>query len=267
MGTLLFRLDDITPSQNWKNFERIHKLFQKYQIAPLIGVVPDNQDKKLRIEPEKVDYYEYLRELRDKEHWVISQHGYQHTYVNDEGGLLKVNRQSEFAGLSYEEQYEKLQRGQQLLQNKELCATMFMAPAHTFDATTMRALRDLGFKWVTDGYTDHAYKREGLIFIPCTVSKPIVPKKDYVNTVCYHPNMMTEEEFRELEEFLEHHADVCESFGHYMDRLLHTDVPVWNFRLFIEQQKNQLLRKIKHFVAMNALCQAFFRARAGMRSR
>lgn len=53
MQRLLIRLDDITPDMDWEKFERLAALFEQYQIHPIIGVVPDNQDKTLRIrEPE-----------------------------------------------------------------------------------------------------------------------------------------------------------------------------------------------------------------------
>lgn len=266
MGILLFRLDDVTPQQNWENFERLHDLFRRYSIAPVIGVVPQNMDKKLCVDKPRENYIAYLKKLHDEEGWVIAQHGYTHTYVNRNGGMLKVNRQSEFAGLSGEEQRKKLGDGQQILQKQGICAKMFMAPAHAYDKTTLKVLKELGFTWVTDGYTNHVYRRYGLVFIPCTVAKPIVVPKDWVNTVCYHPNMMTEEEFTELETFLQSHAEECMSFDQYLQQLEEQDIPEWNFKLVLEQQKNQILRKIKHMVARNALCQAYFQHRQRQRA-
>ena len=266
MGTLLFRLDDVTPEQNWENFERLHDLFRRYSIAPVIGVVPQNKDSKLRVGESKEDYVAYLKKLQEEEGWLIAQHGYTHTYVNRNGGMLKVNRQSEFAGLSGEEQRKKLGDGQQILQKQGICAKMFMAPAHAYDKTTLKVLKELGFAWVTDGYTDHVYQRDGLVFIPCTVSKPIVVPKDRVNTVCYHPNMMTEEEFTELDDFLQEHGKECMSFDQYLQQLEDQKIPEWNLRLALEQQKNMVLRRIKHLVARNALCQAYFQHRQRQRA-
>lgn len=267
MGTLLFRLDDVTPWQNWENFERLHELFRRYSIAPVIGAVPENLDEKLRIGSPREDYSEYLQQLQREEGWVIAQHGYTHTYVNRNGGMLKVNRQSEFAGLPLEEQREKLEKGQQILQKQGICAKMFMAPAHTYDKRTLKALKELGFSWVTDGYTDHAYRRYGLIFIPCTVSKPVVVGSDRVNTVCYHPNMMTEQEFTELEAFLQQHAGECMSFDTYLQQLAEQEIPEWNLRLVWEQQKNKAFRRIKQFAARNALCQMYFQYRQRQRAK
>jgi len=265
MGTLLFRLDDITAEQNWENFERLHDIFGTYGIAPVIGVVPDNRDVTLRIGKPRADYVSYMKRLQG-EGWVIAQHGFQHTYVNRNGGMLKVNRQSEFAGLSFEEQRKKLQAGQEILQNMDIHATMFMAPAHTYDRNTLKALKSLGFRWMTDGYTDSPYQMEGLTFIPCTVSKPVIPKADSVVTVCYHPNMMTEEKFEELEQFLgkyasSEHVNLCQGFGSYLESISENPVRRWGVCTAWEQRKNLTMRKLKLFAASNALCQAYFRHR------
>ena len=42
------RLDDITPDMDWERFYRFKALLDKYQIRPLIGVVPDNRDENLK---------------------------------------------------------------------------------------------------------------------------------------------------------------------------------------------------------------------------
>lgn len=42
-----FRIDDVTPGMNWENFSRIQKICDTYNIKPIIGVVPDNKDRRL----------------------------------------------------------------------------------------------------------------------------------------------------------------------------------------------------------------------------
>ena len=41
---------------------------------------------------------------------------------------------------------------------------LFMAPGHTFDKTTLRALKALGFTHVTDGFGDLPYVRSEMTF-------------------------------------------------------------------------------------------------------
>ncbi len=41
------RLDDITPDMDWERFLKFKALLDRYQVKPLIGVVPDNRDENL----------------------------------------------------------------------------------------------------------------------------------------------------------------------------------------------------------------------------
>ena len=42
------RLDDITPDMDWQRFYAFKALLDKYQVKPLIGIVPDNRDENLK---------------------------------------------------------------------------------------------------------------------------------------------------------------------------------------------------------------------------
>lgn len=77
-----------------------------------------------------------------------------------------MNAQSEFAGKSYEEQYRLLESGQKKLLDRGIETKLFMAPGHTFDKMTLRALKALGFTHVTDGFGDLPYVRSGMTFLP-----------------------------------------------------------------------------------------------------
>ena len=41
----IFRLDDACPSMNHEKWNRILSIFDKYNISPIIAVIPNNQDK------------------------------------------------------------------------------------------------------------------------------------------------------------------------------------------------------------------------------
>ena len=41
------RLDDITPDMDWERFLKFKALLDRYQVKPLIGVVPQNRDPGL----------------------------------------------------------------------------------------------------------------------------------------------------------------------------------------------------------------------------
>jgi hypothetical protein len=44
---ILIRFDDIAENMNWEFMEKCEELFKKYSIKPLLGVIPENQDKEL----------------------------------------------------------------------------------------------------------------------------------------------------------------------------------------------------------------------------
>lgn len=255
MQQLLIRLDDITPDMDWEKFERLAALFEQYQIHPIIGVVPDNRDETLHIQEPKTDFWERMLALKDKG-WVIAQHGFQHVYVNRKSGLLGVNPFSEFAGLPYREQYQKLREGLEILRQKGVSSTMFMAPGHTFDRKTLKALKKLGFTSVTDGYCSRPYRRAGLLFLPCTLSEPRLPKR--FDTLCLHANGMEQAQFDALAEFI----------GRYRKRIQNADICLAEGACsacaylpigMVEERKNLLLYKTKRFAAQNETIQAYFR--------
>lgn len=273
MQQLLIRLDDITPDMDWEKFERLAALFEQYQIHPIIGVVPDNRDETLHIQEPRADFWERMRSLQEQG-WVIAQHGFTHVYVNKKSGLLKVNPFSEFAGLPYQEQYEKLKEGQEILKKQGIHTTMFMAPGHSFDRQTLRALKALGFTSVTDGYCSRPYRRGGLIFLPCTLSAPRLPKR--FDTLCLHSNSMGLAQFDALADFIGRRRKLIGNANAlcFLDRTGHTteesgsrmeacpcacDVRAYMPFGWLEEHKNLFLRRVKRFAAENETVQAYFR--------
>ncbi len=204
-----FRLDDITPDMKWENFFRIKEIFERYQLKPLLGVVPDNGDELLHFEDCKPEFWEIIKGLQDQG-YMIAQHGYKHIYETENSGLLKRNPYSEFAGLTFEQQLEKIQSGQILLRNNGIETDIFMAPGHTYDKNTLRALRESGFRYITDGYGKYPYKWEGLEFYPCRSSNYRVLTG--CNTICIHTNTMKNDDFINLEKFINNHRNSLVSY-------------------------------------------------------
>lgn len=203
----LVRLDDITPYMNRRRFEAVRDILDRYKIRPIIGVVPDCRDENIYAPKGErysdIEFKELLAELTAGG-WTIAQHGTNHVYSTKDGGLLGINPFSEFAGLSYDTQYTKLKQGQARLRGLEIDTTLFMAPGHSFDMNTLKALKTLGFSAVTDGLYHKPYIREGILFIPCTLTA--YDKMKDTDTICLHPNLMDDTDLRELERFLEKHA-------------------------------------------------------------
>lgn len=214
MNICAFRLDDITPDMHWENFEALKQIFDKYNVKPLLGVVPDNQDSKLVVSSERADFWDYMHKL-SKAGYSIAQHGYQHVYETKNTGILGLRENSEFAGLPYEIQAEKIRKGRELLKKHSLETDIFMAPSHTYDTHTLRALKENGFFYVTDGYAYKCYMHEGLLFVPSR--SPKVGTIKGIDTICLHLNNLTQKHFDEIEIFIKKNREHIVNFSDLLE--------------------------------------------------
>ena len=111
-------------------------------------------------------FWDYLKALQ-ADGFAIAMHGYLHLYDTNAQGIVNGTSLSEFAGHSYEEQYEKIRKGKEILASHGIQTDIFFAPAHSYDENTLRALSANGFKYVSDGKSSKPFVREGIICIPC----------------------------------------------------------------------------------------------------
>ena len=137
---ITIRLDDITPDMDWGKFHRLEKMLDENQIAPLLGIVPDNQDDNLKKNPPMVDFDMEINKWKAKG-WVFAMHGWKHIYTTKRGGLFPLNNFSEFAGISKEKQREMIRDGKDKLQKWGVNTKIFMSPAHSFDKNTLAILK------------------------------------------------------------------------------------------------------------------------------
>ena len=47
----IFRLDDIAPNMNWEMMEKVKTLFNTYNVKPILGIIPKNEDQDLKKYP------------------------------------------------------------------------------------------------------------------------------------------------------------------------------------------------------------------------
>ena len=188
----IIRIDDISPTMNLENFDRIKDFLVSKNIRPIIGVVPDNQDENLKFSSKNEDFWPMIRNLKQIG-WSIAQHGCHHKYSTEESGILKINNFSEFAGLSFKEQLKKIITGKNILIEQKIWEPIFMAPAHSFDDNTLKALKEADFKYVTDGYGLYPWSDRGLTFIPQLFSG-FSNFGFGVYTVCIHLNELSGKE-------------------------------------------------------------------------
>lgn len=216
MTKIAIRFDDITEDMDWNKFRRMESLLEQYQVKPLLGLVPDNQDPNLKKGGPHPDFAAQLQ-LWQQRGYSFAVHGLHHIYSTKSAGLFPLNAFSEFAGVSYEKQKEMLQRGKRLLEAKGIVTDIFMAPGHSFDKNTLKALKEVGFRYVTDGFGAIPYSRSGLIFLPIAFRKgKDVARKDGYTTVVFHTNSMTETDFVAAEKMFEAHASDFISYTEYL---------------------------------------------------
>lgn len=197
------RLDDITPDMDWERFLKFKALLDKYQVKPLIGVVPDNRDDNLKGSRQGApdDFWAYVKELQSQG-WSVAMHGYRHIYSTDKGGIFPLNNFSEFAGVSYEEQLRMLTEGKRMLAEKGIETDIFMAPAHSYDNNTLKALKKAGFQKLTDGFGSRPYMWKGLSFYPISfrLSNTLKRKEGY-STMVVHAGTIKQNEWQAYENY------------------------------------------------------------------
>jgi peptidoglycan/xylan/chitin deacetylase (PgdA/CDA1 family) len=187
---------------DWSIWDAMESLLARQEVRPILGVVPDNRDPKLMVAPPAPDFWERVRGWQARG-WSIGLHGYQHTYVNAEPGILRLNRQSEFAGLGYDEQYEKLRSGLAIFSREGVRADAWIAPAHSFDWVTVSALNELGIRIISDGFAFSPYRDlQGTTWVPQQFAN-MRSMPMGVWTFCCHPNHLSPAAFLEFRHSLE----------------------------------------------------------------
>ena len=201
MSQYLLRLDDASEYMDSEKWLKMERLLDKYSVKPLFGIIPNNQDPNLLKYGKVKDFWSIVKRWIDKG-WTPALHGYTHVFETEEGGINPVNKKSEFAGVDYERQVQKIADGVKLLAGHGIYPKVFFAPAHTFDDNTIKALMEVSkIRIISDTPAFKPYCKNGITIVPQQSGR--VRKLNF-NTVtfCYHPNTTTERDFEVLEDFL-----------------------------------------------------------------
>ena len=210
------RMDDITPDMNWSKYDRICKILDTYQIKPLIGVVPYCEDETLQVEEAVADFGERIA-ARQAEGWTIALHGYNHLYTTRSKGIFPLNSFSEYAGVAYERQNAMIRDGIDRLRGWGLEPKIFMAPGHSFDKNTLRALIANGIDAVTDGFGDTPYVRAGVTFYPISAKRSdCISDKSGYTTYVLHTNTMSDEQIDAFERLIADNRQHFIDYDEYM---------------------------------------------------
>lgn len=209
----LVRLDDACEYMNHKKWSKIEEILNKYNIKPLVGIIPNNEDVKTIIEKKDDNFYIKVKEW-EKIGWTIALHGFNHICESNSGGINPVHKRSEFAGVSLDIQRNKISSGYKILKKNGINPSFFFAPSHTFDLNTIESIKsETEIKIISDTFTLFPYKYRGLCFIPCQMGKFRRLLLPGYWTFCFHPNEMTEIDFNEFERFISLNVNKFISFN------------------------------------------------------
>jgi len=202
---ILIRFDDVAPNMNWVMMEKCETLLNKFDIKPILGVIPNNQDSELMNYPLKNNFWDIVKKWQAK-NWSIAMHGYAHLYDAEtfKKDYFEYGGRSEFFGHSYEDQILKLKKGLKIFRDKNIEIKTFFAPNHTYDLNTFKALKECGIFQVVDGYGLSPFKFNGIKFIPQLFFKLYMLPYGIQSTQI-HLNSWTEVDFKRFEKFIEKH--------------------------------------------------------------
>lgn len=166
MARYLLRFDDLCPTMDWKAWDALENAMDDEDIRPLVAVIPDNHDPEFNVGPANPAFWDRVRAWQNKG-WAVGVHGYRHERVTRDGGIMSINRRSEFAGLRPEEQRERLKRGLDIFASERVTPNAWVAPWHSFDLTTKAALAEQGVRVISDGFSVLPYRdSDGMLWVP-----------------------------------------------------------------------------------------------------
>ncbi len=214
---ILIRIDDIAENMNWELMEKCEKLFNKYSIKPLLGVIPNNQDKELLKHQKKDKFWNKVRDWQN-DGWEISMHGYTHIYDSktNKRDYFSYGGDSEFFGHPYEEQVYRLESGLKKFKEENIKIRSFFAPNHTYDENTFLALKKVGINKIIDGYGLFPYFEKEINFMPQLFYENILLPFGLQSTQI-HLNYWSEKDFTTFEKFIEKNLKKIKTYDQVLE--------------------------------------------------
>ena len=204
----LIRLDDVAENMQWEFMEKTEELFDKFNIKPVLGIIPNNKDPELLSYPKKnLDFWDKVRNWESKG-WEIAMHGTNHVYkkTSNKKDYLGHGGDTEFCGYSFENQLQKIKEGLTKFKEEKISIRTFFAPNHTFDKNTLSALKECGVYEIIDGYGLMPYEEDKIRYIPQLFYK-IVALPFGIQTIQIHLNYFKNEDFENLKNFVEKNSE------------------------------------------------------------
>ena len=216
---ILIRFDDIAENMNWSLMDKCESLFEKHNIKPVVGVIPNNKDKELLSYPKRENFWNIVNKWKAK-NWEIAMHGYTHIYDTNTNkkDYFNYGGRSEFFGHSIENQIEKIKNGLKVFEKNNINIRVFYAPNHTYDKNTFEALKISGINQVIDGYGLIPYIENEIKFIPQLFYKPILLPFGIQSTQI-HLNYWNNDDFNKFEKFVEQNLNKIISYDQALSKV------------------------------------------------
>jgi predicted deacetylase len=207
------RLDDACPTMHRERWGAIEAMLDELGIQPLVAIVPDNRHPELMHSPAAPDFWERAKAWEERG-WTIAMHGLHHLYhsVDRRRLILPLYDHSEFGGLPEPAQAALLRQSWALFEAHGIRPTVWIAPSHSFDGATVRALRsETPIRIISDGLSIDYFFEDGFVWLPQQLWKP-EPRRRGLWTICLHPNGMDDTAIDDLRRIL--------SQPYYRDRIV-----------------------------------------------
>ena len=199
-GKYLIRLDDASHYMNLKKWNRLEAILDEYNIKPIVAVIPENLDNKLKRSSYNYKFWEIIKKWENKG-WIIAAHGLNHKFhiVNKKSLYYPFYNFTEFGGLSLDVQRDKIHKSIQIFKLNNILPKVWISPAHTFDKNTLIALEEeTSIKIISDGISFYPFYENNFHFIPQQLWS--IKRKFFGYwTVCLHPNNMTDKDLKSFE--------------------------------------------------------------------
>jgi|TARA_B100001094_G_C18110953_1_gene761114 predicted deacetylase len=239
---LLIRMDDIAENMNWKYMDRCELLFDKFNLKPLLGVIPENKDPEFLKYSKNSDFWSRVKSW-ERKGWEISMHGYTHIYQQEtkKKDIFNYGGRSEFYGLDYQSQLSKIELGLKKFKEKNISVKSFFAPNHTYDLNTLKALKECNIKIIIDGYGLFPYYKFDLLFIPQLFYKEILLPFG-IQSTSMHINYWDKKYLQNFENFIyKNHSKIID-----IDYILNLSEPNF-FKNGVNYSVEKALKVIRNF--------------------
>jgi predicted deacetylase len=228
----LVRLDDACHGMNRRRWRQVEDVLDRSGVKPIVAVVPDNRDPKLMADERDEGFWDKVRAWQAKD-WTVAMHGYTHEmHPTDSPLLLPFYSRSEFAGLDLRAQAARIKASWQQFLAQGVTPTVWVAPAHSFDALTLQAIhQETPIRVISDGIGWDSYCEYGFHWIPQQLWE-FAERRSGLWTVCLHPNTMNDQSIASLNEAIG--GTFRERIGSVKDVVLKSRTKTWLDRLYRE---------------------------------